>query len=108
MTMYFSQAAYDNAEPEHDYAREEAAERIGDLIDARDPAMTDAYAEYVNGWLDAEHAGNVLLALLKLPSKQLKEILLALPPELSAALRAITDKADALRADFIGDLIDNA
>ena len=44
--MQAAQWAYDNAEPEHDYAREEAEERIADLLDSGDKETAEAFAEY--------------------------------------------------------------
>lgn len=44
--MRRGQFAHDTAEPKHDYAREEAEDRISDLLDSGDKETAKAFAEY--------------------------------------------------------------
>ncbi len=44
--MYASQFNYDMAEPAHDYALDEAQERVADLLDSGDAKTAKAFAEF--------------------------------------------------------------
>lgn len=63
--MRSGQYAYDNAEPEHDYAREEAEERIADLLDSGDQETATAFAEYAYGAMNHAEIIDAMAALFR-------------------------------------------
>lgn len=100
--MRRGQFAHDNAEPEHDYAREEAEERIAELFDKRDPATVQAFAEHVNDRIDCEQVHNLLQGLLTLSDSRWEYLRFAMREDLVAEpLHAIWLEADRRRAAFI-------
>lgn len=63
--MRRGQFAYDHAEPEHDYTREEAEERIGELLDEGDTSTAEAFAEYAYGVMSHAEIIDAMAALFR-------------------------------------------
>ncbi|MOA44040.1 hypothetical protein D3C78_1662680 [compost metagenome] len=63
--MHRGQFAYDHAEPEHDYAREEVEECIGELLDGGDKATTEAFAEYAYSVMSHQEIIEAMAALFR-------------------------------------------
>lgn len=63
--MRRGQFAHDTAEPEHDYAREEAEDRISDLLDSGDKETAKAFAEYAYEVMSHDEIIDAMAALFR-------------------------------------------
>ncbi|MCM2317832.1 MAG: hypothetical protein NDI93_00705 [Pseudomonas sp.] len=72
--MRRGQFAYDHAEPEHDHAREEAEERIGELLDEGDQDTAEAFAEYAYGVMSHAEIIDAMAALFRVTDSKWRHL----------------------------------
>lgn len=104
--MYAPQLNYDMAEPEHDYAREEAEERIAELLDSGDEEAAKAFAEYAYETIAHDEIVAAMAALFSVTDSQWRAIRGRLPDSLGGPLGCLRLGMEASREAFITEQVE--